>query len=97
MIAHAVRNDIGMTDFRMLAIPGMALFYLGKQIQYFWAFPPFRQGIITNTMVCLAITTASTWLPRLELALMGITGGLLFYVFSNLRWTLRKDVSNFLQ
>ncbi len=97
LIAHAVRNDIIMADYRFLAISGMTLLYLGKQIQYFVAFPPFRKNILINTTVCIGITTASAFLPRPELALMGATAGLLFYVYSNMRWTLTKDVSAYLE
>ena len=96
MIAHAVRNDIVMVDYRILAISGMTLFYLGKQIQYYVAFPPFRRNILINTIVCIGITTASAFAPRPELALMGASAGLLFYVFSNVRWTLKKDVFAYL-
>ena len=73
-----------------------ALFYLGKQIPNRQAFPPFRVNLTINTIVCLSVTVASTWLPRPEYALMGMTAGLVFYVFSKLRWTLTRDVSAFL-
>ena len=85
-----------MTDFRFMSILGIALFYLGKQISYFVVLPPYRLNIVINTVVCLAVTTASTFLPRPEYALIGMTLGVVFYSYSNFRWTLTKDVTAYL-
>ena len=96
LIRHAILNDLPMGEFRWLAIAGLTLFYLGKQISYYLAFPTARQIIVINTVVCISITVASTFLPRPEYTLVGITLGLFFYVYSNFRWTLTKDFSAFL-
>ncbi len=96
LIRHAILNDLAMGEFRMLAISGMTLFYLGKQISYYLAFPTARQIIVINTVVCIGVTIVSTFLPRPEYTLIGITLGLFFYVYSNFRWTLTKDFSDFL-
>ena len=96
LIRHAISNDLSMGEFRGLAIAGMTLFYLGKQISYYLAFPTARQIIVINTIVCIGITAFSTFLPRPEYTLIGITLGLFFYVYSNFRWTLTKDFSDFL-
>ena len=96
LIRHAILNDLEMRDFRWLAIAGMTLFYLGKQISYYLAFPTVRRIIVINTVVCISVTVFSTFLPRPEYTLIGITLGMLFYVYSNFRWTLTKDVSEFL-
>ncbi|MEM8614809.1 MAG: low temperature requirement protein A [Cyanobacteria bacterium P01_H01_bin.105] len=96
LIRHAILNDIAVSDFRWLAITGMTLFYSGKQISYYLAFPPVRGIIIINTVVCISVTVFSTFLPRPEYTLIGITLGLLFYVYSNFRWTLKTNVSEFL-
>ncbi len=42
------------------------------------------------------MTVFSTFLPRSEYTLIGITLGMLFYVYSNFRWTLTEDFSEFL-
>ncbi|NES01002.1 MAG: low temperature requirement protein A, partial [Symploca sp. SIO1B1] len=42
LIQHTILNDIAIKDFRWLAIAGMTLFYLGKQISYYLAFPIAR-------------------------------------------------------
>ncbi len=93
LIGHAILNDLALRDFRVLAILGMTLFYLGKQMSYFVLFPPYRINLVINTLICLTITTASTLLPQPEQMLMGITLGMLFYVYSNVKWTLTKDVT----
>lgn len=96
LIRHAIMNDLAMGEFRWLAIVGMTLFYLGKQISYYLAFPTIRRILVINTVVCIGVTVFSTFLPRPEYTLIGITLGLFFYVYSNFRWTLTKDVSEFL-
>ncbi|NER81814.1 MAG: low temperature requirement protein A [Leptolyngbya sp. SIO1D8] len=96
LIRHAILNDVAMGDFRGLAIAGMTLFYLGKQISYYLAIPTVRSIIVINTVVCISVTVFSTFLPRPEYTLIGITLGMLFYVYSNFRWTLTKDVSEYL-
>ena len=96
LVRHAILGEIGQKDFRLLAISGMTLFYLGKQITYFSVLPVYRPNIVINSTVCLAITVASTYLARPDHALMGMTLGMFFYVYSNLRWTLTKDASAYL-
>lgn len=96
LIRHAILNDLTVSEFRWLAITGMALFYSGKQISYYLAFPPVQNIIVINTVVCISVTIVSTFLPRPEYTLIGITLGMLFYVYSNFRWTLTRDVSDFL-
>ncbi|MEM6454358.1 MAG: low temperature requirement protein A [Acidobacteriota bacterium] len=96
LIRHAIVGEIAMADFRLLAIAGLVLFYLGKQITYYYTLPIYRPNILINSTVCVAITVASTFLPRPSYALIGMTAGLFFYVYSNLRWTLTKDATPYL-
>ena len=93
LIRHAILNDVAMSNFRGLAIAGMILFYLGKQISYYLAFPTVRRIIVTNTIFCISVTVFSTFLPRPEYTLIGITLGMLFYVYSNFRW--QRTASSF--
>lgn len=96
VIRHAILSDLEMEDFRILAILGMCFFYIGKQTVYFTFLPPFRKPITINTLVCIFITIGSTYLPKIEYALVGITFGMLYYTLANFRFTLTKDVSNYL-
>lgn len=97
VIRHAILKDLDNPYFGVLAITGMVMFYLGKEIPYYILFPTYRFNLIINTVVCIAVTVVSTFLPRTEYALVGITLGMLFYVFSNYRWVLSKDVSQHLR
>lgn len=96
VIRHAILNDLAMDHFRILAIVGMCFFYIGKQTVYFTFLPPFRKPMTINTLVCILITIGSTFLPKVEYALIGITLGMLYYTLANFRFTLSKDASNYL-
>lgn len=96
LIGHSIRQDLDTETFRMLAITGMCGFYLGKQVIYHVCFPPFRKMIYINTAVCITLTIASTFLPRIEFALMGITGAMLFYVYSTFKWLLPNNIDKYL-
>ena len=96
MIRYSILNELHNDDFRVLAVAGMTLFYFGKQIIYYTAFPVYRMNIIINSVVCIGITFASTFLPRQEYSMIGITLGMFFYVYSTFRWILTKDVTPYL-
>ena len=96
LIGHSIKSDLDQETFRLLAILGMCGFYLGKQVIYYICFPPFRKMIVINTSVCIFITSASTYLPRLEYALLGVMFAMLFYVFSTFRWLLPNNVDEYL-
>ncbi len=66
-----------------------------KQVIYYRCFPPFRKMIWINTFVCIAITVASTFLPRIEYSLIGMTLGMLFYVYSTFKWLLPNNVDDY--
>ncbi len=59
-------------------------------------FPTYRINLVINTIICICITTVSTFLPPPKYILIGITFGMFFYVYSNFKWTLTKDVSPYL-
>ncbi|HSI69037.1 MAG TPA: hypothetical protein VK941_02310 [Gillisia sp.] len=95
VIRHAIINDLNENEFRILAITGMSFFYIGKQTVYVVFLPPFRKIMTINTLVCIFITIASTYLPKLEYALIGITMGMLYYVWANFKFTLTRDISEY--
>lgn len=96
MIRHAILGDLDRPTFGLLAVTGLCLFYLGKQIPYWYAFPPWRRAIISNTFICVGITVASTFLPSLEYSLMGMTLGMLTYVFLTFKRILSVNVDGYL-
>jgi len=97
VIRHAILQDLANPYFSLLAITGMCLFYLGKQIPYYILFPILRSYIIINSVVCVAITVASTFLPRTEYSLVGMTLAMVIYSMFNLYWVLPKDTSAYLK
>ena len=70
LTGHAINGDINRQTFSMLGVTGAVLFYLGKQIPYFMAYPPLRVPTVVNTLVCLGITVIATFLPRPEYSLL---------------------------
>lgn len=95
VIRHAILNDLNMNEFRILAITGMSFFYIGKQTVYVVFLPPYRKIMTINTLVCIFITIGSTFLPKIEYALVGITIGMLYYTLANFKFTLTKDISEY--
>ena len=96
LVRYAILDELHHKDFSILAVSGMTLFYFGKQIIYYNAFPVYRKNIIINSAVCIGITLASSFLPEQEYAMIGVTLGMFFYVYSTFRWILTKDVSKYL-
>lgn len=96
MIRHAILGDLDRPTFGLLAVTGLSLFYLGKQIPYWYAFPPWRSAIVTNTIVCVSITVASSFLPKIEYSLIGMTAGMLVYVYLTFKRILSVNVEAFL-
>ncbi len=96
MIRHAILGDLDRPTFGLLAVTGLCFFYLGKQIPYWYAFPPWRSAILINTLVCVSITIASSLLPAIEYSLIGMTVGMFVYVYLTFRRILSVDVSAYL-
>ncbi len=97
LIRHAITRELLPGDFQRLALLGLVLFYVGKQVPYFYAFPPVRINILINTAVCLGITFGAAQLTEPAWSLAGLALGLLVYVGLNLRFTLRKDFSPYVE
>lgn len=96
MIRHGILGDLDQQTFGLLAVIGLCFFYMGKQIPYWYAFPPWRKAILSNTCICVAITVGSTLLPSVEYSLIGMTVGMLVYVYLTFRRILTVDVTEYL-
>ncbi|MCJ8169704.1 low temperature requirement protein A [Atopomonas sediminilitoris] len=94
MIRHAILGDLDQATFSLLGVSGLCLFYLGKQVPYWYAFAPWRRAIVGNTLVCVTITVASSFLPRVEYSLFGMMLGMLVYVALTFKRILSVDVSD---
>lgn len=96
MIRHAILGDLDRPTFGLLAVTGLCFFYLGKQTPYWYAFPPWRSAIVSNTIVCISITVASSFLPEIEYSLIGMTLGMFVYVYLTFKRILSVNVEAFL-
>lgn len=88
-IRHAILNDLDITEFRIMAIFGMMLFYFGKQTAYFINVPEYRKYIILNTFCMLMIAAFSLLLPSPQYILMGMAFSMIVYIALNFRAQIR--------
>ncbi|WP_430817257.1 low temperature requirement protein A [Carboxylicivirga sp. RSCT41] len=93
LIRHAILNDLEIGTFRFLAIVGVIIFFLGKQIPYYILFPKIRKYIFLNTGIVFILTVVSCLLPRAEWILASITGTLFVYIFSTFRYMIDEDIA----
>ncbi|NIB40637.1 low temperature requirement protein A [Pseudomaricurvus alkylphenolicus] len=96
LIRHSILGDLDRPTFGLLAIVGLVFFYLGKQIPYWYAFPPWRKAIVGNTVICVSITIASSFMPAIEYSLVGMTLGMMVYVALTHLRVLSVDVDDYL-
>jgi len=96
MIRHTIPEDLDQATFGLLSITGLVFFYLGKQILYWYAFPPWRRVIISHTFICVSITVASSFLPKIEYSLIGMTLGMLVYVYLTFKRIISVNVDQYL-
>ena len=96
-IRFGIEGGLVIEEFQYLAVGGILLFYIGKQVGYFIAIPVYRKNILVNSTSCVAIAFASFLLAEPAYVLGGIAIAMGYYVFSNYRWTLTKDASAFLE
>ncbi len=83
MIGHAVKNDLNINEFRVLAISGMILLYCGKQTAYIVNVPEYRYYNVRNTIAVLTIAGLSLLLSTPQYILMGMCVSLAVYIGMN--------------
>lgn len=93
LIRHAILNDLEIGTFRFLAMAGIVIFFLGKQVPYYILFPKIRKYIILNTGIVFVLTALSLLLPRHEWILIGVTVTLFVYIFSTFRYMIDEDIA----
>ncbi|WP_418896462.1 low temperature requirement protein A [Stomatohabitans albus] len=92
LIEHAILNDLDRSVFGTLAIIGLTLFYIGKQIPYMFAFPVLTFPIVVTTGACFVATFLATLLPSVEYQMLGLLGAVFLYILMT-QWTLSYDIS----
>jgi len=83
MIGHAIKNDLNIDEFRVLAISGMILLYCGKQTAYIANVPEYRYYNVRNTIAVLTVAGLSLLLPTPQYILMGMCVSLTVYIGMN--------------
>jgi low temperature requirement protein LtrA len=86
LIRHAILNDMQVRDFRILAVIGTVLFFMGKQYGYFMERPELRPYLVSNTLIVFFLTGVVIFLPRIEHILIGMTATTICYVILNFRY-----------
>ncbi|MED7787681.1 low temperature requirement protein A [Francisella sp. 19X1-34] len=97
LIHYSIIDDLNQRTFALMAITGMALFYIGKQIPYLVAFPPYRWGIVFNSIVSISITAIASFCPKIEYSLIIMSLGLFVYIQLNVCWLIPTfDIDEYL-
>jgi low temperature requirement protein LtrA len=87
LIHHAILGGLDPQDFRLLAVAGTVLFFLGKQYGYYMEVPELRPYLLSNTAAVFALTALVMMLPLgLVAMLVGMTATMICYVLLNLRY-----------
>lgn len=84
-IRHAILNDLNLVDFKIMAISGMLLLYIGKQTAYAINIPENGKYRIINTLIVLSIAAISLLLNRPQYVLFGMALSFAIYIFLNYR------------
>jgi len=85
MIRHAILDDLGLADFRIMVVVGVGLFYLGKQTAYYVNRPEYRLPIWLNTISMSIIVGFSLFLPEPQYILFGAAFSKMVYIAMNYR------------
>ncbi|GCA62983.1 low temperature requirement A [Kipferlia bialata] len=80
LTGFAIEGEIDDMSFRVLAVVGVACFFLGKQIPVFYLYPTTRVRLSINTAAVLLVTLFSTYIPRIQFRLLGMTAGMVLYI-----------------
>nr|WP_255549172.1 MULTISPECIES: low temperature requirement protein A [unclassified Flavobacterium] len=88
-IRHAILNDLNLFEFRILAISGMLLLYIGKQTAYAINVPENGKYRIINTLIVLGIATASLLLERVQYILFGMAFSFAIYIVLNYKTQMK--------
>lgn len=80
MIRHAILADLALRDYRIMAILGMTLFYVGKQTSYWFNVPSHRGYNTRNALITIAIVALSLLLPNEVYIMIGVCFSMMVYI-----------------
>jgi hypothetical protein len=82
-IRHAILQDLNDLEFKIMAISGMLLLYIGKQTAYAINIPEHGKYRVINTIIALSIASISLLLPKQEYILIGVALSFMVYIIVN--------------
>jgi hypothetical protein len=88
-IRHAILNDLNMFEFRIMAISGMLLLYIGKQTTYAINIPKHGKYRLINTSIVLSIAAVSLLLTESQYILMGMALSFAIYIILNYKTQMK--------
>lgn len=88
-IRHAILNDLNISEFRIMAMSGMLLLYLGKQTAYAINVPKHNKSRLINTLIVLSIAALSLLFSKPQHILFGIAVSFAAYIYLNYRTQIK--------
>ena len=88
-IRHAILDDLNIIDFRIMAITGMLLLYVGKQAAYMINLPEHGKFRVINTIAVLSIAAVSLFFNSPQHILFGMAFSFAVYIGLNYMTQMR--------
>lgn len=88
-IRHAILQDLNLTQFRVMAITGMLLLYIGKQTAYAINVPKHNMNRVKNSAIALSVAVASLLLSEDRYILFGMALSFAVYIIANYRMQMK--------
>ena len=82
-IRHAILLDLNIFEFRIMAIIGMVLLYVGKQTAYIINVPAYRKYSIINAGISLLLASAALLFSDPQYILIGMAFSFIVYIIVN--------------
>lgn len=88
-IRHAILQDLNLTQFRIMAIIGMLLLYIGKQTAYAINVPKHNRYRVMNSVIALSFAAASLLFTEERYILLGLALSFAVYIVANYRMQMK--------
>lgn len=88
-IRHAILQDLDLTQFRIMAISGMLLLYIGKQTAYAINVPKHNKDRILNSLIALSFAAASLLMADNRYILLGLALSFAVHIVANYKMQMK--------
>ncbi len=88
-IRHAILDDLDLPQFRIMAITGMLLLYVGKQTAYAINAPENNRYRVINSVMALTVAAASLFFSNNLYILLGIAVSFAVYIMANYKTQMK--------